>query len=305
MVQTFNPDHVMLSQTATGEEITNAGFTQEFLSQLLTQSLALQLGTNVPMTSRMQRMSGAGELSNAYFVGEGEKIGTAKVESQDYILEARKLAVILPVTEEFLTYTWSRYFQEVVPVVVDKFAKELDGQIFLGTGGGGTNVFGNNIVQAATDAGNIVSGDLDFNNLIELEATTATDPTDLVGHRSLNVGLRGVVDGAGQYVFDRSTRTIDGLPYHDLKLSQGVQYDAGLIAGDFKNGIRYGVPNGNQLRIKLSDEATLSKVQNTNPDSGDVHLFEQDMLATRFIFEVAVAIPNNESFALLQPAVGV
>lgn len=300
MVQTFNPDHVMLSQTPTGEEIVNAGFTQEFLAQLLKNSLAMQLGTQVPMSSRMQRMSAAGELSNAYFVGEGEKIGTAKVEMQDYILEARKIAVILPVTEEFLNYTWSRYFSEVVPVVVDKFSKEIDGAVFLGTA---NNVFGNNIVTAATTAGNVVDGDMTYENLVALEATPATEPTDLVGHRSINVGLRGIVDGTGQYAYDRNSNSIDGLPYHDLKLSQGVDYTAGLIAGDFKNGIKYGVPNGNQLRIKIADQATLSKVQNAGPDAGDVHLFEQDMQAIRFVFEVAVAIPNNESFALLQAPV--
>ena len=54
-----------------------------------------------------------------------------------------------------------------------------------------------------------------------------------------------------------------------------------------------------------SDLATLSKVQNTAPDTGDVHLFEQDMQACRFVFEIAVAIPNNEAFAVLQPAAGV
>src|SRR5699024_8274571 len=97
-----------------------------------------------------------------------------------------------------------------------------------------------------------------------------------------------------------------GLPYHELKLANGETYPEGtLITGDFQNGLKYGVPNGTQLRIKIADQATLSKVQNTDPDTGDVHLFEQDMQACRFVFEIAVAIPNNEAFAVLQPAAGV
>ena len=298
MVQTFNPDTVMLSQSA-GQEIKDAGFTQEFLRTLVAQSKTLQLGSAVPMDSRMKRVSSAGELTDAYFVGEGEKIGTAKVGLQDYVLEARKIAVILPVTEEFLNYTWANYFSEVLPAVVDKFNKKIDGAVFLGLH---NNPFGANVVASATTAGNVIKGDIDFTNLIALEATPDTEPTALVGNRSLNVALRGVADVHGNYAYDRGASTIDGLPYHELKLANGETYPAGtLIAGDFANGLKYGVPNGTQLRIKIADQATLSKVQNTDPDTGDVHLFEQDMQAARFVFEIAVAIPNNEAFAVLEP----
>lgn len=298
MVQTFNPDTVMLSQSA-GQEIKDAGFTQEFLRTLVAQSKTLQLGSAVPMDARMKRVSSAGELTDAYFVGEGEKIGTAKVGLQDYVLEARKIAVILPVTEEFLNYTWANYFSEVLPAVVDKFNKKIDGAVFLGLH---NNPFGANVVASATTAGNVVEGDIDLANLIALEAATDAEPTALVGNRSLNVALRGINDGQGNYAYDRGSATIDGLPYHELKLANGETYPAGtLIAGDFANGLKYGVPNGTQLRIKIADQATLSKVQNTDPDTGDVHLFEQDMQAARFVFEIAVAIPNNEAFAVLEP----
>ena len=298
MVQTFNPDTVMLSQSG-GQEIKDAGFTREFLQTLVAQSKTLQLGSAVPMDSRMKRISGAGELTDAYFVGEGEKIGTAKVGVKDYVLEARKIAVILPVTEEFLNYTWSNYFNEVLPVVVDKFNKKIDGAVFLGLHG---DPFDGNVVASATEASNVIEGPLNFDNLIALEGETDAEPTALVGNRSLNVALRGISDEHGNYAYDRAASTIDGLPYHELKLANGETYPEGtLITGDFTNGLKYGVPNGTQLRIKIADQATLSKVQNTTPDTGDVHLFEQDMQAARFVFEIAVAIPNNEAFAVLQP----
>ena len=74
-----------------------------------------------------------------------------------------------------------------------------------------------------------------------------------------------------------------------------------MITGNF-NGLVYGIPNGTNLRLKIADQATLSKVQNNGDlDSGDVHLFEQDMQALRAIFEIAVAIPNDEAFAAIQP----
>ena len=111
----------------------------------------------------------------------------------------------------------------------------------------------------------------------------------------------------GQHVFTKpanpnATGELDGLPYAQLQLQSGQTYPAGtLLTGNF-NGLVYGIPNGTNLRLKIADQATLSKVQNDGTlDSGDVHLFEQDMQALRAIFEIAVAIPNNEAFAAIQP----
>ena len=298
MAQTFDPAHVMLSDTI-GKEIADEGFTQAFLERFVQTSLLMKLGSPVNMASRMIRTSaGLGELSNAYFVGEGEKIGTAGFEATDYVLEARKIAVILPVTEEFLQYTWAQYFEEVVPAIVDKFNKMIDGAAFLGLHG---NPFGANVLASATTAGNVITGPLDRAKLIELEAVTETDPTAIVGHRSINTTVRGIYDATtNQYIYDKGTNSIDGIAYHELKIAKGETYPAGtLFAGDF-NGLKYGVPNGTQLRLKVADQATLSKVQNTAPDTGDVNLFEQDMQALRAVFEIAVAIPVNEAFAVVQ-----
>lgn len=63
---------------------------------------------------------------------------------------------------------------------------------------------------------------------------------------------------------------------------------------------KYGVPRGTNTSRKVSSESTLSNVQNAGPDSGDVHLFEQDMQALRAIFEIAVAVPQGENFAVIE-----
>ena len=214
-----------------------------------------------------------------------------------------KLKLIELINKNEIIKTYEIYKHCMFLPTEEKFNKKIDGAVFLGLHG---NPFGGNVVASAEEAENVVEGPLDFDNLITLEATTDTEPTALVGNRSLNVALRGISDEHGNYAYDRATSTIDGLPYHELKLANGETYPEGtLITGDFTNGLKYGVPNGTQLRIKIADQATLSKVQNTDPDTGDVHLFEQDMQACRFVFEIAVAIPNNESFAVLQPAEGV
>ena len=306
MAQTFSPDNVLLSETL-GKEITSEKITDLFTDALVQTSKVIQLGQKVEMDGKMVRKGvELGQLTDAYFVGEGQKIGTAKVQAKSYVLEARKIAVILPVTEEVLNYTWTDYFETIKDKIVDLFNKKIDGAAFLGLH---ENPFGNNVLAAAKAATNVVKGDISLDNIYAVEDTPEKEPNAFVGHRTINRTLRGIRDdvNGGQHVFTKpanpnATGELDGLPYAQLQLQDGQTYPAGtLLTGNF-NGLVYGIPNGTNLRLKIADQATLSKVQNTGSTTGDVHLFEQDMQALRAIFEIAVAIPNNEAFAAIEPA---
>ena len=306
MAQTFSPDNVLLSETL-GKEITSEQITNLFTDELIKTSKLIQLGQKVEMEGKMVRKGvELGQLTDAYFVGEGEKIGTAKVQTKSYVLEARKIAVILPVTEEVLNYTWTDYFDSIKDKIVDLFNKKIDGAAFLGLY---SNPFGANVLNAAKTANNVVKGDITLDNIYAVEDKSEKEPNAFVGHRTINRTLRGIRDdvNGGQHVFTKpanpnATGELDGLPYAQLQLQDGQTYPAGtLLTGNF-NGLVYGIPNGTNLRLKIADQATLSKVQNTGTVTGDVHLFEQDMQALRAIFEIAVAIPNNEAFAAIEPA---
>lgn len=306
MAQKFNPDTVLVSESL-GKEITSEYITDLFTDSLVQTSKVVQLGQKVEMDGKMVRKGAEiGQLTDAYFVGEGQKIGTAKVQAKSYVLEARKLAVILPVTEEVLNYTWTDYFDSIKDKIVDLFNKKIDGAAFLGLYG---NPFGANVLASAKAASNVVSGDITLDNIYAVEDTPEKEPNAFVGHRTINRTLRSIRDdvNGGQHIFEKpanpnATGELDGLPYAQLQLQDGQTYPAGtLITGNF-NGLVYGIPNGTNLRLKIADQATLSKVQNDGTlDSGDVHLFEQDMQALRAIFEIAVAIPNDEAFAAIQP----
>ena len=306
MAQKFNPDTVLLSESL-GKEITSEYITDLFTDSLVQTSKVIQLGQKVEMDGKMVRKGAeVGALTDAYFVGEGQKIGTAKVQTKSYVLESRKLAVILPVTEEVLNYTWTDYFDSIKDKIVDLFNKKIDGAAFLGLY---NNPFGANVLASAKAASNVVSGDITLDNIYAVEDTPEKEPNAFVGHRTINRTLRSIRDdvNGGQHIFEKpanpnATGELDGLPYAQLQLQDGQTYPAGtLITGNF-NGLVYGIPSGTNLRLKIADQATLSKVQNDGTlDSGDVHLFEQDMQALRAIFEIAVAIPNDEAFAAIQP----
>lgn len=315
MAQTFNPEHVLLKDTL-GEDFQFQGFTNEFAEGLVSQSLVTRFGERIDMGNQYIKDVGGnelGELSDAYIVGEGEKIGTATVEpTEGYRLETKKVSVILPATSEALNYSWARYFDDMRPAIVDKFAKIIDSGTFFGNYRGATDVnpFGPNVLEQAVAAGNVVNGDLGtlkgeeaIGALMDLETMTDVDPTHYFGHRSLERSLRGIVDPvANERIFERDGY-FNGLNYEKIILPNEDTYPEGtLILGDPK-GIKYGLPLGAGLRLMSSNEATLSKVQNVSPDTGDFHLFEQDSAAVRAIFEIAIAVPNGNNFAVLQPDV--
>lgn len=307
--QVFDPANVMLSDSL-GKEVKHTGFTKQFLNELVARSALIRLGEKVDMgDQRIKKFSdGIGELSDAYFVGEGRKIGTAKVTGKTYTIEAKKIAVILPVTEEFLSYSWANYFSEVVPLIADKFNKMIDGAAFLGLH---DNPFGNSVYAAAQTAGKVTNGQLTADKIIDIESATKTQPNAFVGNRVLHRQLRKlnatIAPQAGQvetvgFVQPKSPTdngSLDGLPYVQLQLAEGQTYPSGrLLTGNF-NGLKYGIPNGTSLKLTVSGEATLSTVQNT-VDSGDVSLFEQDMKALRAVFEIGVAVPDGSQFAVLE-----
>ena len=202
MPQKFNPDTVLLSESL-GKEITSEYITDLFTDSLVQTSKVIQLGQKVEMDGKMVRKGAEiGQLTDAYFVGEGQKIGTAKVQSKSYILESRKLAVILPVTEEVLNYTWTDYFESIKDKIVDLFNKKIDGAAFLGLHG---NPFGTNVLAAAKKASNVVSGDITLDNIYAVEDTPEKDPNAFVGHRTINRTLRSIRDNVngGQHVFEK------------------------------------------------------------------------------------------------------
>ena len=73
MAQTFSPDTVLLSETL-GKEITSEYITDLFTDELIKTSKLIQLGQKVEMDGKMVRKGvELGQLTDAYFVGEGQK----------------------------------------------------------------------------------------------------------------------------------------------------------------------------------------------------------------------------------------
>ena len=292
MVQTFNPDNVLLSQSPEG--VLYGEFNDLILNDVRDSSVVTQLGRYEEMNGQEKKIAFQTDGVSAYWVDEGEKIQTTKPTVATATMRAHKLGVIVVASREFLTYTWRDFFNEIRPQLAEAFQLKLDEAALLNV----DNPFANSVDEAAIASGNVVEGDIDFANVLALQDVlydADTEANAIVSKVQNKTALRGAVDAQGLPIYERTSNTIDGIQSVDFKsenFEKGVLY-----AGDFDN-LLYGIPYN--INYKISEEGQLSTV--TNEDGSPVNLFEQELIAMRATMDVAVHILKDDAFAKLEPA---
>lgn len=298
------PDNVLMSDAMTGS--VPVEYSTEVIGDVVSNSAVMSLAKYEEMNALEKEITYLADGPGAYWVDEGERIQTSKPTWVKAKITAKKLAVIIPVSREFLAFNQARFFEEVKPLVAEAFYTKFDQAALFGTGSPfGT---GNNILAAATDSGNKVALDDSaplygqLNGALALIEDNEIEPDAFVTVRSMKSKLRGVVDAAGRPMFAKGDGTapddILGLP---LAYVNGKSFDktkAALIAGDWDMA-RFGIPK--DMEYKISEDATLSTL--VDQDGVEINLFERDMVAMRVTMHVAFAVFNKEAFAVLTPDV--
>ncbi|MDW4049113.1 phage major capsid protein [Staphylococcus saprophyticus] len=290
--QDFNPDNVLMHEQPDGTLLNQ--FNEPILQDVLENSKVMQLG-------KFQDMGGNSEKSfsfwadkpGAYWVGEGEKIQTSKPTHVEASMRSHKLGVILLASREYLNYTYSDFFEAMKPQIAEAFRKKFDAAGILNV----ENPFDQSIDTAAVSAGNVVTGGISYDNLLELEDVLLADDVEANGFISKaqnKTALRQARDEVtGESIYDRSSNTIDGIQAVDLKssdLPKGTIY-----AGDFDH-LYYGIPYN--ISYEISTQAQLSTIQNA--DGSPVNLYEQELIALRATMDVAMLIAKDDAFAKLE-----
>lgn len=290
--QDFNPDNVLMHEQPDGTLLNQ--FNAPILQDVLENSKVMQLG-------KFQDMGGNSEKSfsfwadkpGAYWVGEGEKIQTSKPTHVEATMRSHKLGVILLASREYLNYTYSDFFEAMKPQIAEAFRKKFDNAGILNV----ENPFEQSIDTAAIESGNLVTGGISYNNLLELEDVLLEGDVEANGFISKaqnKTALRQARDEVtGESIYDRSSNTIDGIQAVDLKssdLPKGTIY-----AGDFDH-LYYGIPYN--ISYEISTQAQLSTIQNA--DGSPVNLYEQELIALRATMDVALLIAKDDAFAKLE-----
>ncbi|NUI83555.1 phage major capsid protein [Staphylococcus borealis] len=291
---TFNPDNVMMHEHKEGELLNN--FTKPVLREVMETSKIMQLGKYQEMDGTEKDFVFWADKPGAYWVGEGQKIETSKATWLEAKMRAYKLGVIVPVTKEFLNYTYSDFFEAMKPMIAEAFARKFDEAGILNVG---DNPFNKSIEQSVQAAGNVINGEYNEDNLLDLEALVENndyDPNAFISKRTNRRALSSIVDSvSNERLFEKgkgrnAIDTLDGLPVVNLK---SRDYKENVIyTGDF-NQLFYGIPQ--RIEYKIDDTSQLSTIKDGNGEP--INLFERDMYALRATMHVAVHIADDKAFA--------
>ncbi len=242
----------------------------------------------------------------AYWVEEGEKIQTSKPDWIFPQIRVKKLAVIVPVTNEKMNDTTINVFNEVRPYIAEAFATAIDKACMFGDG----SPFARNLYGACMEKGMAIAVgtnnklDLDVSDVMALVEQQGFDASAFAADISFKNSLRKLRDANGnQLYFQGAAANLDydtlySMPIDFCRSSAWDKTKALAICGDFKNYSIIGIRN--QIEYKILDQATLTTV--TTDDGKPLSLPERDLIAIRATMRLGFLPVKEEAFAVLVPA---
>lgn len=275
---------------------------RQIIQGLPAASVALGSFRRVTMSRGQQRMPVLSALPIAYWVG-GDT-GMKQTSEQNWTnkyLDARELAVIVPVPQAVLDDSEYDIWGEVKPRLIEAFGVKIDAAALFGTDKPAG--WPDSIVEQAIAAGNertigdpvVDSNATDPDFSVEVSETMALveedgfDVTGFWARRRVRSRLRGLRDANGQPIFQPSLQA--GTPAilngEELRyVANGSWNNAhALIAGDTSAAV---------LAVRQDITYDIFKEAVISDDEGKVilNLMQQDAVALRAVMRVAFQVAN-------------
>jgi len=276
----------------------------EIIKDVARGSSILRLSKVEPMTSDTKQFSVMTDGPGAYWVGEAERIQTSVATWIFPEMEAKKLAVIVPVTKEKLNDTTIDVFGEMRPAIAEAFYTAIDAACLFGI----NSPFAKNIFGIINEAGNKVAVgtngegklDLDVSDVMALIEDAGHDVNGFAAHYGIKNSLRKLRDGNGAPLFAAGTNQNEfyNNPIEFVRNNAWDKEKAEVIAANWNYslvGIRQGI------EYETLTEATLQSV--TMGDGKPLSLAENDMIAIKATMRMGFLPIKDEAFAALTPEV--
>lgn len=269
------------------------------MDEIARGSSILQLSDIKQMKSDTMKFQVWADKPGAYWVGEGERINTSKASWIFPEMQAKKIAVIIPVTREKLNDTTIDVFGELKPQIAEAFYTTIDKACLFGT----DSPFTKNVFKSATDASNVItrdaqSLDLDISDVMGKIEEKNLDPNGFAGHYGLKKELRNLRDSNGNQlaVIGMKENSLYDLPLTFVRNGAFDKTKAELIAADWSKSI-VGIREG--IEFEILKEATLQSV--TMGDDKPLSLAENDMIAIKATMRIGFLPIKDDAFAILKP----
>lgn len=247
-----------------------------------------------------------GTSVSVFWTGEGEKKKSTQPKFSLVTQTLKKLAAIVPMTEEILEDSAINLTALVAELFAEATAKEEDIQFFAGVGAPWTGILNNGevnkVVQASGSVDQITADDL--LDMIDATPTDALNGAKFYMHRTVFSKIRKIKGEDGHYIVQSPVAgqpgTIWNYPY---ELSDAFPAAADVETGDqyvlFAN-LRQAAIFGDkqQLRVKMLDQATITDTD----DETVINLAEQDMVALRVVERVGYVLALPKAVTALEAA---
>ncbi len=277
------------------------------LANLNTESAALSLMTQIPVSTNQTRFPVISALPTAYFVsGDTGLKQTTEVNWANKYINIEELAAIVPIPEAVLDDTSFDVWGSIRPLLEQAIGRALDAAVLFGVNKPAS--WPTDIVAAATAAGNNqargatsqANGGVaqDLNLLfgkIEVDGFTVNG---VAARTSFKQIVRGARDTTGQALADLNMGTLWGEPLRFVQAGLWPTAGTGaaeLIAADWSQfvlGVRQ------DFTYKMLDQAVLQD----NTGAIMFNLAQQDMVALRVVFRVGWQVANTLNYE--QPVEG-
>lgn len=260
-------------------------------------STVMQLGRKLPnMTSKQTRVPVLSMLPLAYWVnGDTGFKQTSRQAWENVYLTAAELAVIVPIPEAVIADSDFDILGEVTPRVNEAVGQRVDQAILFGVNR--PSEWQNDIITAARQAGNNVSGGITYdtlmseNGLLSKVENCGYAVDGVVAAMTAKASLRGIKDENGHPLYTKDMQgatpyALDGAP---MFFPENGSFDtsvARMVAGNFKQLV-YSIRQ--DIDVKLLDQAVIQ-----DPATKEIvfNLAQQDMIALRVTFRMGWALPN-------------
>lgn len=231
---------------------------------------------------------------SVYWTDEGSAKTSSDVTLGQVTLALKKIAVIVPMTDELLEDSEIDIVSFLTSRIAEKMSQKEDLAFFLGdasaTYGGFRGILNNTSVNTVTMTGSSIlnlSTD-DLLDMIDATPAGALANAKFYMNRTLMSLIRNLKDDNGMPIFQAPSQTgpmtIWGYPVVLVEAMPSTTADADdspfVLFGDLKKACWFGYKGG--MRVALSTEATVRNTAN----SADIDLFRQDMTALRVVERV-------------------
>ncbi len=223
----------------------------------------------------------------------------------------KKLAAIIPFTEEILEDSVINLTQLVATLFAEAVSKEEDIQFLYGTGAPWTGILNNGSVEVvALGAGEGVS-DISFEKLIDMQdgcASGALAGAKYYMNRTIYSYLRklradavSASDGKGMFLLPPNKKSIEDILDYPIELSDALP--GKTLAGNSKPFVIFGnlklaaiFGDKQQIRAKLLDQATITD----GDGETTINLAEEDMIALRLEERVGYVLALPAAIVVLK-----